>query len=67
MSLIIRTQYHTNPNGLDLKVNKKRIIGYVDEKGKEWILEILLRDPKVEQVEKAEKERLKNEAFKNKS
>ncbi|GKW34027.1 hypothetical protein PEC730217_28070 [Pectobacterium carotovorum subsp. carotovorum] len=62
MSLIKKTTYHTPLNGLELETNKKRIGVYVDERGKKWKIEVLLRDPEQELKDKKEQEFNKREA-----
>ncbi|POY53465.1 hypothetical protein F018LOC_03130 [Pectobacterium versatile] len=65
MSLIKKTIYYTPLNGLELETNKKRIGVYVDERGKKWKIEFLLRDPEQELKDKKDQEFNKREARNN--
>ena len=56
MSLIRKTTYHTPLNGLELETNRKRIGVYVDEIGKKWKVEFLLRDSEQELKDNKERE-----------
>ena len=62
MSLIKKTTYNTPLNGLELETNKKRMGVYVDERGKRWKIEFLLRDPEQELKDKKEQDFNKREA-----
>lgn len=46
---------------MELEVGKKRLGRYKDERGKEWLIEFLLRDPAEELSQKKEEEFNQNE------
>lgn len=55
--------YHTPNLGLGLELGKKRVFNY-EHGGKNWIIEVVLRDPEAEKKAQKEKDFEKRERAK---